>query len=287
MSFNPHPTPSIGARSARRLWATAAIAAASASLTVAASAAPLVDTVYRSIETPYPAPGPFHPATTAYFQFRTAAELDRGLTLGNGNLWDQALGSFGGSTGLSLSFGSVVTATLRSSASLWADVANTVNPIAFVEWSAGTNKYVHVADGGSASQDRVMFELQFSHAITGFGFIGAGISDYFGHTGPAAPSQRIQLDERAPIDVVAQDPYTIQNPVHLSFGVIAATPFSSVRLILPAGSLADNAALTNLTIAYDPTTLTAVVPEPGAWALMLAGAAVLLQLQRKRLAGAA
>ena len=119
--------------------------------------------------------------------------------------------------------------------------------------------------------------LHFSRPVQGFAFIGAGISDYAGYPAGNWPSQRIQLDNGPMFDVVA-NPSTVSNPSRMSFGVLAAQAFTSVRLVLPAGSDNDNAALTSLLVAYSPL---AAVPEPESWALWATGLAVLARLSRQ------
>lgn len=268
--------------------AAVALAAALALLTPHAHAAtaPASDQVYRSIETPYPAPGPFHTDTTAWVQFNTVASLDYGLTVNGVNLAAAPLGSFQGmAAGVTVpTYNAALNVTLRSSADMWARTQDGADQIAFSDYPANSAfyRYVHVAALGQAT-NVTLLTLTFSRPVQGFAFVGAGISDAGGSPQTDYPSQRIQLDDRPMIDVLGVNPNTVYNPLKLSFGVIAAEAFSSVRLVLPGGSQNDNAALSNLLVAYDPAAVVPV-PEPATLALWLAGLGALGQLSRRRAA---
>ena len=195
---------------ARPLPAASAIAcavlAASLSALCLASAqaatAPASDLVYRSIETPYPAPGPFHTNATALLQFGTVASLDHGLQVGAATFSTGQIGSFQHQAGgITVSFGATgVQGMLTSSANLFAKVQAGVDPIAFTDVPTSF-RYVHVASYGS-SQDTTLLTLSFSQPVQDFAFLGAGISDDAGTNLGNGPSQRIQLDSRPMMDVV-------------------------------------------------------------------------------------
>lgn len=288
--MNPiaHPclavTPPWRATAARCAAAAACAALLLAAAPLQAATAPASDLVYRSIETPYPAPGPFHTNTTALLQFTTVADLDHGLSVRAVNLAAAPLGSFlDQASGLVLSvFNTDLTVTLRSMGIRDADIEAGANNLAFTDVN-GSFRSVHVNAFGAA-QDVTLLTLNFSRPVQGFAFLGAGMSDYGPSNQPGGPSQRIQLDDRPMIDVIGVPTNTVVNPLQLSFGVIAAQAFSQVRLVLPGNSANDNAALANLTIAFDPQAVVPV-PEPATWALWAAGLLALGRLGHRRRPG--
>jgi hypothetical protein len=258
------------------------VLAGTATAALAVPTPPATQQVWRSVESPYDPGAVFHTDSVAFNQFTTVASLTYGFTVGAMLLNGVASGSFQGlASGLTVPVGnSGPNATLTSNATMFARVQQGSDPIAFVDLP-GTAKYVHVASLGQPSADSTMLTVSFSSPVYGISFIGAGISDYAG-TGVDGSllSQRVRLDGGAPIDLVSVNPNTISNPMQMSFGALSPTPFSSFELILPAGSLNDNAALLGLRVAFDPA-LVSAVPEPEGWVLALAGMAVAVALKRR------
>jgi hypothetical protein len=241
----------------------------------AGSAAADEQTVYRSVETPYDPGAIFHTYSTAYFQFQTEASSTWGLVVAGNNFNGTPTGSFQHTAGITLPLGDgTVSATLTSSANMWARVQAGPDGLTFVDAPANT-RYVHVAALG-ASVDVSLLEIEFSAPVQGFAFIGAGISDYGGSGFAGWPSQRIRLGGGPAIDVVGVNPNTIYAPLQLSFGVLSPTPFSQVSLVLPAGSANDNAGLASILVAY----AAAPIPEPHALLLGVLGMPLLLWRRR-------
>jgi hypothetical protein len=263
-------------RAARCLALAGALALA---VSAAHAAAPATDVVYRSMQSPYPSTTPFDNSSVAWHNFFANATDTYGFSAHSVNMGTAPLGSFqgGGQTLTMPVFNSDITLSISSNATMWARLETGNQPYAFTDVGSNTRS-LHVAALGQAAQDVTLLTINFSRPVQGFAFLGAGISDYAGYSG-SWPSQRIQLDNGPMYDLVA-NPMTVSNPSRMSFGVLAAQPFSSLRLILPAGSDNDNAALTSLLVAYSPAP-TAPVPEPGTWALLAAGLAVVTRVSRQ------
>ncbi len=262
-----HAAPSQGiVRGARGLLLAAALAAG---LAAGAVAAPQPQTVFRSIDTPCDLNAPFFDHPIAYHPFHVTATTAWGLSAAGNN--------FNGTpTGIQLQLGAV-TASVPSSAELWAEVQAGPHPYAFTDLPAH-HRAAHVAAiARNAGVAVTLLEIAFSTPVQGTAFIGAGLSDHAGYSG-SRPSQRFSLDGGSGIDVVGVPTTSIANPVYRSFGVLSATPFSRVGLYLPVGSDNDNAALASIMVAC----AAAPVPEPQALLLGLAGLPV-LPWRRRRL----
>lgn len=220
------------------------------------------DQVFRGLDNPGADSGPWPNAAASRDAFLGAVAALGSSSLGLENFEAQPVGGFQGGA-LSLSFaGTAITASLASEADLFAGVYGTP----FVGHGVSGTNFVNVATRGSGA-DKLLFTLTFSQPVVAFGFFGNSISDYLGFSG-AAPSQRISVDGGAPIDVQGVDPRTIAHSAVNFFGLVADTPFTQVQLILPAGSLNDNAALDDFYVA-------AAVPEPSSALMMLAALGLL------------
>ena len=258
-----------------------AVLASAATAALAVPTPPASQQVWRSVESPYDPGAIFHTDSLAFNQFTTEANLTYGFTVGSLLFGGVASGSFQGlAGGLTVPVGnSGPNATLTSSATTFARIQQGSDASAFVDLPASA-KYVHVASLGQPSADSTMLTLTFSSPVYGISFIGAGISDYAGSgLDGSLLSQRVRLDGGAPINLLGVNPNSISNPMQMSIGILSPTPFSTFELILPAGSMNDNAALLGLRVAFDPIS---VVPEPEGWVLALAGLAAAVALRRRQ-----
>ena len=265
------------------LWLAALPAALLLAACPVQAAAPASDQVWRSMQSPYPSFTQFDNSSTAWHSFYANATSTYGFSAYTVNLTALPLGSFQGSSGglTAPVYNSNVTVNISSNAEQYARLQAGNDPNAFTDTGSGF-RYLHVAAYGQASQDATLLTLNFNRPVQGIAFLGANISNYAGFPPGNWPSQSIQLDNRPTIDVLGVDPGTVVSQSRLSFGVLAAQSFSTVRLLLPAGSANDNAALGALLVAFDPNAVAPPpVPEPGTWALMAAGLAVLLRVSRQ------
>lgn len=158
---------------------------------------------------------------------------------------------------------------LSSGTSAFAAVTNA--PAAFGGFANFGNRYLVSVTSGNSS----FFQITFSTPQQGFGFYTSDASDYFGISG--IPPVQIVLDGIHIFNILNVDPGSIPNASVSFFGIISASPFTTVRIVNPPGTNTDGIGFDYFIIGQ-----AAIVPEIHSCILLASAIALTLPWLKRR-----
>ena len=177
-------------------------------------------------------------------------------------------GSFlGGSRALSFG-GSGITGTLQSLGTLSGGIRQTGGG-GFGEFAFSGTNWLDVGTRNNSD----FFLLTLSSPIRALGFYGSSFSNYASVGSGPFPSIRVSIDDGEAIDVINIPPETVLDESANFFGIISDTPFTTVRMINPIGTVNDGVGLDDIAIAAVPVPATLVLFASGIAGLLGAHAA--------------